>query len=92
MTYKTGTWGEQAKKRAKTRNEYFRLYKKRRNPLMIKARYLVEQALKKGLLIKKSCEVCFNVKSQAHHPDYLKPLEVIWLCPKHHREADKEMR
>jgi hypothetical protein len=35
-------------------------------------------------LIRKPCEVCSNPKSQAHHDDYTKPLDIRWLCRKHH--------
>lgn len=27
-----------------------------------------------------SCEVCGDENSQMHHPDYTKPLAVVWLC------------
>lgn len=88
MPYKTGTWGEQAKARSKKRNDYFRLYKRdRRDPIKIKARYLVERAVKNGDLVRTPCEVCGAVgRIEAHHTDYSKPLQVQWLCPKHHRE------
>lgn len=42
-------------------------------------------AIKKGILKRKPCSVCDNIKSDAHHFDYNRPLEVIWLCRKHHR-------
>lgn len=47
----------------------------------IKARYMARYYLKK-----KPCEACGNPKSQAHHHDYSKPLEVTWLCSTHHAE------
>lgn len=89
MTFKTGSWGIQAKKRAKKRNAYFYTYNKKRDPIKMKARRAVEYALKMGRLKKKKCAVCRAIKVTAHHPDYSKPLDVIWLCPKHHRGAHK---
>lgn len=26
-------------------------------------------------------------KPEAHHPDYASPLDVVWLCPAHHKQA-----
>lgn len=37
-----------------------------------------------GRVKKMSCEKCGDKKSQAHHKDYSKPLDVVWLCRKHH--------
>jgi len=31
-----------------------------------------------------SVEGC-EVEGERHHPDYSKPLEIVWLCRKHHR-------
>lgn len=39
-----------------------------------------------GELIKLPCEICGNIKVEAHHDDYYRPLDVRWLCRKHHRE------
>jgi hypothetical protein len=39
-----------------------------------------------GLIDVKPCEVC-GAKAEAHHDDYSKPLEVKWLCSKHHRRV-----
>lgn len=48
-----------------------------------KARQLVQTAVKYGRLIRPSnCSKCsIEGKIQAHHHDYSKPLDVIWLCP-----------
>jgi hypothetical protein len=46
----------------------------------------VQAAVNRGDLVRKPCEVCGAEKTHAHHDDYSKPLDVMWLCPKHHRE------
>jgi len=61
-----------------------RMYKK--YPEKFKARYLLRRAVKIGDIIKKPCEVCGEIKVHAHHTDYSKPLDVMWLCHKHHVE------
>lgn len=32
------------------------------------------------------CLIC-GEKAEAHHPDYSQPLDVVWLCRKHHLET-----
>lgn len=44
--------------------------------------------LRAGKLIEEPCRICGNIKAEAHHEDYSKPLDVVWLCNKHHKEAD----
>jgi hypothetical protein len=50
------------------------------------AHMLVGNAIREGRLVKQSCEKCGNEKTNAHHDDYAKPLEVRWLCDDHHNE------
>lgn len=45
-----------------------------------RARYLVGKALKKGELQRQPCAICGATKVEAHHRDYSKPLDVVWLC------------
>ena len=36
------------------------------------------------------CSQCgVEGRIEAHHPDYSKPLEVVWLCRIHHVEAHR---
>lgn len=57
----------------------------KRSPEKARARQMVRDAVKSGKLFRKPCEVCGNPKSEAHHDDYSKPLEVRWLCRRDHR-------
>lgn len=51
----------------------------------------VENALRKGTLVRQPCECGCDRKAQAHHEDYSKPLEVRWLCGKAHKARHIEM-
>lgn len=54
------------------------------------ARSYVKEYVKRGIVIKGPCCVCgTREKIEAHHPDYSKPLEVIWYCRFHHLEFHK---
>jgi len=50
------------------------------HPLRYYARTAVGNALRDGRLVRQPCKICGNPESEAHHPDYSKPLEVVWLC------------
>ena len=70
-------------KECKKKNpEPYKYYK--RYPERVAAHRAVAKALRNGTLIKKPCEVCGDTNSEAHHNDYSKPLDVKWLCIKHH--------
>ena len=56
-----------------------------KSPEKVAARVAVRSALKMGLLKREDCRCGSIQKTQAHHPDYTKPLHVIWLCPPCHR-------
>ncbi len=64
----------------------------RKYPEKVKAQRLAQKAVKKGTLSKEKCEICSDLKVEAHHPDYSKPLEVQWLCRKHHAALHREMK
>ena len=50
---------------------------------------LFRYALRSGKLQKQPCWVCGEPKSEGHHAHYDLPLDVVWLCRKHHREAHR---
>lgn len=55
-------------------------------PLRKKANTAVGNAVRDGRLKKQPCWVC-GAKAVAHHPDYSRPLDVVWLCQPHHKQT-----
>lgn len=76
----------QRPERKAKKGEYDRRHNKA-NPDKHFARNMVHNYIRDGKLQRLPCQVCGCPKSEAHHTDYSKPLEVEWLCFKHHREA-----
>ena len=60
-------------------------------PERAKANAMVAYALRNGKLSRGSCVVC-GAKAVAHHPDYSKPLDVVWLCQPHHKQEHARMK
>ena len=61
--------------------EYQRKY--RHDPekrLRLSARRIVKNYIANGSIKRKPCSGCGNKKAESHHPDYAKPLEIVWLC------------
>lgn len=56
-------------------------------PKQAHARYAVSNAVRDGKLQKTPCMVCGNPEVEGHHPDYDRPLDVVWLCMVHHKQA-----
>jgi len=62
---------------------------KNRYPEKKRAREIAYYAIKSGKIAAASCVVCGNDRAHAHHENYNKPLELTWLCVKHHSERHK---
>lgn len=63
------------------------------HPEKYAAQRLAYQATKDGTLVRPdTCSRCPNPKPHAHHEDYSKPLEVVWLCAECHRQRHIELR
>lgn len=57
-----------------------------RNRVKRLAKDAVNNAIRSGKLVKSPCW-CGSKRVEGHHPDYSKPLKVVWLCHKHHKEV-----
>lgn len=56
------------------------------NNMVVSAHNKVHNAILTGQITKKPCEKCGREPAEAHHNDYNKPLEVVWLRRRHHAE------
>lgn len=61
------------------------------DPRKERARDKARKALRSGKLIRQPCEVCGSERVNAHHEDYDKPMDITWLCPKHHRQRHVQL-
>lgn len=73
---------------------YERNNERRRNDpeemVKVYVRSITGRAIKRGDLVRGYCEICHtHLEIEAHHDDYTKPLDVRWLCKKHHAEHHK---
>ena len=69
---------------------HYKKLQKMRYPERMRARKITTNAIARGKLIQQPCVVCGIPDSHAHHEDYSRPLEVIWLCAQHHRELHQD--
>lgn len=79
--------------RIELRTRVFQEYKKE-NPDRYKAVQQLNKAVASGAITPwPVCAVpeCSN-KPEAHHPDYSRPLDVVWLCKHHHRRAHHDFK
>jgi hypothetical protein len=62
-----------------------------RNPEKARAQAILHKAVERKKIVKPTaCSKCgAEGRIEAHHPDYSKPLEVVWLCRVHHVEAHR---
>ena len=64
-----------------------------RHPMATWAHSATRSGIRRGLLQPQPCSVCGEAKAEAHHPDYERPLQVVWLCrPCHKRHHAKARR
>jgi len=99
ICYKTQSRPEYKKNKREYDRKYYQANKERirqvkakaraEHPEKHKARSLLKDYAYRGKIKRLPCELCGDPKSQGHHEDYSKPLEVRWLCSKHHGMAER---
>lgn len=77
-------WREYRKKWRKLHGQEATIRWQKNNMDKMRAHDAVRRAKNKGVIISRPCVICGNNKSIAHHEDYKKPLDVVWLCKMHH--------
>lgn len=55
------------------------------------ARNVLYAAVRDKKLLPQPCFVCGD-KAEAHHTDYSRPLDVVWLCDQHHKQVHAQHR
>ena len=78
-------WKTADNSRNRSRRSYYE-----RHPAIYAAHRATKKAILLGDITRQSCEVCGDGRSNAHHDDYSKPLDVRWLCRKHHDEHHRK--
>jgi uncharacterized OB-fold protein len=61
----------------------------RKDRVKASARWAIQNAVARGKVMRQPCEQCGNPRTDAHHPDYTKPLDVVWLCRQHHMDTHR---
>ena len=90
-----GTWGDLRREYGinyrKKHHIHLREYDIARNKEKTNARSRIRSRIKRGTLERGYCCICGATNAQAHHEDYSKPLEIFWLCPKHHKDRHSNL-
>ena len=89
---------EKERGRYKTNPEHYRKKGAERSarykiesPEKVIARSKLNHAIESGKIKRQPCEICKSPRSQGHHSDYSKPLEVRWFCALHHAEFHAQL-
>jgi len=77
--------------RGNRQDRQYRAEYRAKYPNKYKAHTIVNNAVRDEKLFPAPCEVCFITRGvHAHHDDYLKPLNIRWLCAVHHSQWHRD--
>lgn len=80
--------------RKQWRNDYRKEHGRRESPEHVMAWSLTQRAIRSKKLIRPTaCPKCGSTKNiQAHHEDYSKPLDIMWLCQLCHKDHHQKKK
>ena len=82
----------QRKKEERRRSEGLVKKYEKRKYIKPAANSILGNAIRSGSIKRMPCEICGSKKSEGHHEDYSKPLDVVWLCSRHHSDRHIHLR
>ena len=82
---------KQKEKYKKWKREYDKKYRIK-NKNKVEARDKIRKLVKSGKIERIPCQICKNVKTEFHHPNYNYPFLVIHLCDACHKKAHKDKK
>lgn len=90
-------WMEKERKRTRTkerikRNGSDRILDRVDTLTHRQANIIFGNAVRDGRIIRKPCQICGKENAQGHHEDYNKPLDVFWVCTRHHQDRHIHLR
>ncbi len=89
---KTKLTEEQRKMVRAARNRRKYAAGKKKYPERYAAKQVIKWAVARGVASSQPCWECGFADTEAHHPAYSLPLDVVWLCRKHHLQLHREFR
>jgi len=87
----TRRWRQQNPERTQEIDTAAKARHRKRHPDRARARQTITWLLASGQITPQPCEAdkngrkCGVMPTQSHHPDYSRPLEIVWLCPNCHK-------
>lgn len=63
-----------------------------RYPQKYKAHVMTSNAIRDEKIIPLPCLKCGEPVTEAHHPNYDEPMNIVWLCPTHHRQLHNQTK
>lgn len=60
------------------------------NPKAVWAHSCLRSAIRRGLITPEPCAECGAEPADGHHDNYDEPMNVRWLCRRHHRAVHKK--